>query len=241
METIQLDQTVGNLVSERPARARIFEALGIDYCCGGKIPLKEACNHLGLNPDTVLKALAEVDTSPEAGPDCNAMSLTELVDHIVDTHHAYLNNELPRLTGLIEKVVAAHGEKDARLAALAGVFHDLQAELEMHMNKEEQVLFPAVRELEGASTLPVFHCGSLSNPIGVMEMEHDNAGKALAEIRRLSDDYATPEWACNTYRALMDGLSTIEKDLHLHIHKENNILFPRVIEAERRLSATTAH
>lgn len=239
MTNLQLNQTVGDLVTEQPARARVFEQFGIDYCCGGKVLLKEACDNLGLNPASVLNALASADATPPEGPDCAAMGMAELVDHIVNTHHVYLKSELPRLAGLAEKVLSAHGDKDERIGELANTFHHLREELEMHMMKEEQVLFPAVKELDDASSLPVFHCGALGNPIAVMEMEHDNAGNALAELRRLSDDYAPPEWACNTYRALLDGLSTLEADLHQHIHKENNILFPRILDAESRLSAGT--
>jgi regulator of cell morphogenesis and NO signaling len=237
MSVLDINTTVGQLVTERPGRARIFERLGIDYCCGGKRPLVEACTERGLNPESVLNELAadEQHETPQER-DWAAAGLSELADHIEATHHAYLHEELPRLTALVTKVAAVHGEREPGLQELKEVFAGLRDELEMHLAKEEQVLFPMIRQLDLAQTLPQFHCGSVNNPIRVMEFEHDNAGAALARIRELTHDFTPTPEACNTYRAMLDGLAVLEKDLHQHIHKENNILFPRATEMEARLS-----
>jgi regulator of cell morphogenesis and NO signaling len=237
MTTIAMEKTVGELVCERPGRSRIFEDFGIDYCCGGKKPLAEACAKKGVAIDVVVDKLAraDADASQEDSVDYSAMALDKLVDHIMATHHTYLMKELPRLEKLSKKVEKAHADSDARLSALAQVVTALITELGSHMMKEEQVLFPIIRELVNADRLPAMHCGALSNPIGVMEAEHDAAGDALATMRNLTDGYALPEGACNSYRALLDGLHTLELDLHQHIHKENNILFPRALALEAEL------
>ncbi|HLV82123.1 MAG TPA: hemerythrin domain-containing protein, partial [Chthonomonadaceae bacterium] len=151
---------------------------------------------------------------------------------------AYLREALPRLSVLTEKVAGAHGASDPRLKELAGVFAALRAELEMHTLKEEKVLFPLCRQLDTAGERPAFHCGTVQNPIRVMIAEHEDAGEALAEIRRLTGDFTAPATACNTYRAMLQALEALESDLHLHIHKENNILFPRAVAAEACLQSS---
>jgi len=239
MTTIYTTRTVGDLVSERPGRSRIFEELDIDYCCGGKKPLEEASRAKGLDPAAVAERLREADTAPGAGEaDCAGMSLTALIDHIVAAHHEYLRRELPRLADLLAKVVERHGARETRLAETQRVFQGLKAELDMHMRKEEQILFPAIREMEETNGPSSFGCGFLSSPIGVMEMEHDSAGAALERLRELTDAYTPPDWACNTYRAVLDGLEALERDLHQHIHKENNILFPRALALESQVMAS---
>jgi regulator of cell morphogenesis and NO signaling len=232
------NSTVGEWVVDRPSRSRLLEKLGIDYCCGGKQPLAQACEAKGLDPDKVIEALIrEGDTAADLGePDWSQAPLSELCDHIVDTHHAFLNAELPRLQAIVTKVASVHGERHPEMADVRGVFENLKAELESHMDKEEQVLFPMVRQLERATERPTFHCGSVGNPIRVMEHEHDGAGNALAALRQLTKDYSTPADACNTWRAMADGLRQLEQDLHVHIHKENNILFPRALRVEQGLS-----
>jgi regulator of cell morphogenesis and NO signaling len=135
---------------------------------------------------------------------------------------------------MVTKVAAVHGEKEPRLAQIKDVFLALSAELTTHLMKEEQVLFPMIRQLEASEVLPSFHCGSLVYPINRMGVEHDGAGLALAQLRQLTDDFTPPAWACNTYRALFDALATFEQDMHQHIHKENNVLFPQAVLLERK-------
>ena len=234
MLTLDPLETVGNLVRERPNRARVFEALHIDFCCGGKLSLKQACEKRGLDPLNVLKAIEADDAVSQKAEliDADAMTLTELADHIEATHHAYMKSELPRLDMMTEKVARVHGDKDERLAVVRKAFVKLRAELEPHMMKEEQILFPMIRRLEAANGRPEFHCGRIANPIRQMEHEHDQSGNALAVIREATDNFDPPEWACNTYRAMLDSLARLEVDLHQHIHKENNVLFPKAIALE---------
>lgn len=226
--------TVGAVVTRQPSLSRVFEKAGIDYCCGGKKSLEDACREKGIDLDELVNRLEEAQASQEKENvvDAAVMSLTELADHIETTHHAYLRSELPRLDAMTEKVASVHGEKDSRLREVRETYRALAAELTSHMMKEEQILFPMVRQLEATESAQEFHCGSVQNPIGQMEHEHDQAGAALERLRELTDGYTPPEWACNTYRALLDALSHLERDLHQHIHKENNVLFPRTITME---------
>jgi regulator of cell morphogenesis and NO signaling len=238
MSTSILDTPVGQLVSEQPGRSRVFERFGLDYCCGGKKALNVACVEKHLDVDAVVRELLRADTvTPAPETDWPRASLAHLCDHIVDTHHAYLREALPRLTGLIDKVVNVHGDRHPALAEVAAVFEAFREELELHMVKEEQILFPFIKQLEVADKAPSFHCGSLQNPIRVMEAEHDSAGDALAKLRELNDDYRPPMGACNTYRSMLDGLAEIEADMHTHVHLENNILFPRATAREALLEA----
>ena len=160
-----------------------------------------------------------------------------LVDHIVTTHHDYLREALPRLDLIIGKVVRAHGEAHPELRELQQVFGAFQSDLELHMLKEERVLFPMCRELDAARTLPAFHCASVNNPILVMTLEHEHAGSDLAAMRALTGDFTPPADACVTYRVMLDGLADLERDMHRHVHLENNILFPRATAAEATLAA----
>jgi len=235
MTTFQLDNTVGSIVRDHPALSRLFEYAKVDYCCGGQKTLDEACRQRGIDPQQFLAQLEDYAAS-ETAPEVNVaeLFLTELADHIERIHHAYLHEELPRLEKMVTKVAAVHGEKEPRLAQIKDIFLALSAELAAHLLKEEQVLFPLIRQLEASDTLPRFHCGTVVNPISRMEFEHDEAGAALAQLRQLTDDFTPPEWACNTYRTLFDALLTFEQDMHQHVHKENNVLFPRAILLEQQ-------
>ena len=235
---IQVDEqrTVAELVTEQPARARVFERYGIDYCCGGKRPLAEAAVERGVVTETLLSELASIEAADEdEAVDWSQRSMTELADHIEATHHDFLRTELPRLAMLVDKVATVHGGRHPWMIEVRTVFGALAAELDSHMMKEEQILFPICRQLDGPGTPAAFHCGSVQNPIRVMEHEHDDAGQALARMRSLTSDYTPPEDACNTFRVVLDSLSELEADLHRHIHKENHILFPMAAEAEARL------
>lgn len=234
--TFQTTDIIGDIVAARPGLARVFERYRIDYCCGGQRPLAEACAERGVDADEVRAQLEAAASTATSGPSPAEMSLTALVAHIEATHHVYLRSEMPRLQQLTSKIASVHGEHDARLHDVRDVVIDLSAELESHMRKEEQVLFPMVRQLESADGPVAFHCGSLANPIRQMESEHDEVASALERLRALTDDYTVPEWGCNTYRATLAALTELEADLHAHVHKENNVLFPRAIavEASRR-------
>lgn len=218
------DATVGGLVAERPGRARVFEEFGIDYCCGGRQTLRQACERRNLSPEVVLRRLADADAErPADEPDWAAAPLGRLCDHIVETHHAFLKRELPRVGRLVAKVAGVHGDRHPELVRVRDLFDPFARDMEMHMAKEEQVLFPLIRRLAAGEAVPMSPAG----PIHVMEAEHDQAGAAVEEMRRLTDGFRPPEGACNSYRAMLAGLHEIEQDLHRHVHKENNILFPR--------------
>ncbi len=235
------EATVGGLVAAKPGRSRIFEQLGIDYCCGGKVALAVACDKKGLDTNTVIQMLAAFDSlgaAPAEAVDPAGMTLAALADHIEQTHHAYLKTELPRLDFITEKVSRVHGDHDPRLAEMRTAFVGLSQEMLSHMQKEEHILFPMIRRLEQSRNASILHCGTLANPIHQMESEHDSAGGAMARMRELTDNFTPPAWACNTYRAMLDALAQLERDLHQHVHKENNVLFPRALEFEQSLAPT---
>lgn len=169
--------------------------------------------------------------------DLAASSLSELADHVEQTHHTYLRSELPRLEEIAAKVVSIHGDKDPRLHKVRETFLALKAELSSHMMKEERILFPMVRELEASDEAPMFHCGTLANPIRQMEMEHDQADSALVQLRELTDGFTIPEGACDTYQDMLNALARFEQDLREHIHKESEALFPRALQMEQEKSA----
>jgi regulator of cell morphogenesis and NO signaling len=232
-----LTKTVREIALEQPSSIRVFEELGIDYCCGGRKPLAEACAARQLEIDDVLAALDLAANANAASPiDWAQASLSRLIEHIVATHHLYVKRELPRLAVLAQKVVNRHGDTQAHLPAMQKATLQLEDELTYHLAKEENVLFPYIASLETAlasgSSQPDACFGNLANPIAMMTHEHDSAGALLGEIRRLSDDFTTPAGACPTYHAFYDGLREFEQDLHQHIHLENNILFPRAIDLE---------
>jgi regulator of cell morphogenesis and NO signaling len=240
LSRISPDRLVSDLVVEQPDRSRVFEQLGIDYCCGGKQMLAAACKRAGVEVAQAVALLEAIDrdAGAEGEPNWSHASLSELARDIVERHHGYLRRELPRLGQMVDKVLAAHGEAHSELNVVREVFAGLVQELTMHMMKEEQVLFPMVVAMEEAAATgagrPKFFCGSVENPIAVMEDEHQQAGDALARMRSLTKGYNPPADACPTYIALLRGLAQLEADLHLHIHKENNILFPRAAALERQ-------
>jgi regulator of cell morphogenesis and NO signaling len=231
--------TLADLAATSPSAIRILEQYGLDYCCGGKQAIEDACLSKGLAPEQILQEIDAAAVTAAVDRDWQTAPLDELVSHIVETHHAYLKLDLPVLEARIEKVVAVHGARDPqRLPRLLAVFAGLRRELEAHLHKEEAILFPFIVQYGRAESrnqpVPPVPFGSIANPIAAMEREHVGAGDALAEIRELTSDFNPPAYACATVRALYDGLKSLEQDLHVHIHLENNILFPRAIALEKR-------
>lgn len=228
--TIDPARTVAEILLEAPARAAIFEKHRIDYCCNGKRPLAEACARRGLDPAAIAEELAHpAAVAPGACEAAAAASCAELVRHIIDVHHALLQRELPRLTVLAEKVAKVHGPHEPRCIEIARVFAAMRAELEDHMGKEEEILFPFVVKLEQGADSPF---PTIGRPIACMEDEHTAVGEALEQLRALTDGYDAPAHACNSWRVLYFGLGELERDLHRHIHEENNVLFPRALALE---------
>jgi regulator of cell morphogenesis and NO signaling len=236
---IATTQTVRDIALEQPSSIRVFEHYGIDYCCGGRKPLSEACAAGNVEVDAVIAALetAAQGATPVV-TDWAQGTLSSLSEHIVATHHAYVKAELPRLAMLAQKVVNRHGDTRAELPAIQKALAELDQDLTQHLAKEEAILFPYIESLERALTdgtaKPHGCFGAVANPIAMMTQEHEAAGGLLARMRTLSDNYTTPVGACPTYHAFYDGLKDFEKDLHQHIHLENNILFPRAIEMESK-------
>jgi regulator of cell morphogenesis and NO signaling len=201
--------------------------------------LSDACVHANVPVENVLRALEQggsFQQVAEEGQNFAAGSLGELSEHIVTTHHAYMKQEIPRLHQLLNKVVSVHGKAHPELGKIQQTFQGMSSELISHMMKEENILFPYIVALENAITRgrpkprPVF--GTVSNPVHMMELEHESAGAAIKEISALSSNYTPPEEACFSYKTLYSALKEFKNDLHQHVHLENNILFPRAITME---------
>jgi len=224
---IDLTSTLGDLVTEDPRRARILEGYGLDYCCGGQRSLAAASADKGLDAAGV--ALALDLPQPEAAPQWQALGLAALADHVEAVHHKYLWDELDRLRGLAEKVANVHGERHPELASVRDDYSAAADDLAPHLMKEERILFPAIRALDASGSSGF---GDIGAPIAMMMAEHDVAGELFERMRETTGGYVVPADGCESYRQLMLGLGAMEADLHEHIHKENNVLFPRALRAQ---------
>ena len=242
---IDVQQTVREVALSIPAATRVFEKLGIDYCCGGGKSLEQACGAANIQVQNVVELLRSAETSAEARRSTGTVEwatapLADLIQHIKQTHHAYTREEIARLGPLLEKVCRVHGEAHPELHEIRAAFESLAQELVTHMMKEEFVLFPYVERLEEAAISgdPVIPApfGTVKNPVSMMEHEHETAGSILRKMHFLSNGYCPPAQACTSYKTLYTALAEFERDLHQHIHLENNILFPRAIEMERAAS-----
>ena len=221
--------------SSRPSGlAAQLERLDLDYCCGGAAALADACLANGLDPEAVVIELGAHVSADAAPAPWSSMGGVELVDHLVDIHHQYLWDELPRLQALVDKVLGVHGDRHPELADIAACFGTIRADIEPHLTKEEQILFPAIGDLFTAAETPTFGFDSMGDPISMMLREHDDLGELLRRLRALTTDYTPPADGCASYSALFSGLEQLEADTHLHVHKENNLLFPKVLERERQ-------
>ena len=236
---VTTEKTVRELALEEPGAARVFESLGIDYCCGGKQTLEQACRAANLPVNKVLDALKVGQRStPVPSNDHNWQTepLGDFVSHIINTHHKYTREEIARLGPLFDKVCSVHGERHPELFQLRTAFQGLAQELTTHLMKEEMVLFPYIVRMEESviQNEPILPppFGTVRNPVSMMEHEHDSAGAALRTLRASSNGYAAPPDACISFQTLYKTLAEFEADLHQHIHLENNILFPRAIALE---------
>jgi regulator of cell morphogenesis and NO signaling len=218
--------SVGDIAAALPSSVRVFEQYGIDFCCGGGKSLGTACHDQGLSVDEITRAIDAACPEAALERDWTHAPLGALTDHIVTTYHDALRTDLPRLQAMAAKVHAVHGARPP-LEGVKHVLSTLADELTTHMRKEEEVLFPAIHRADaGREANPRW----IAMPITIMEHEHEDAGAMLAELRRLTDDYVPPVWACQTVRALYRGVNELEHSLHLHVHLENNVLFPRAIQ-----------
>lgn len=221
-----IDRTVGEIVAESPTQARVFQSFGIDFCCQGGRTLRQACELKGIAACAVIEQL-ESSRQPNTTPQENPALLppAELVAYIVAHHHQYLRDELPRIHAMAERVARVHGGHTASLLILFDVFRGMAEELSNHIEKEEQILFPAIIALSRGETAAL----PLDGPVAHLMQEHEDAGAALLRIRELTHDFSAPPEACNTYRALFAGLAELEADLHRHVHLENSVLFPAAL------------
>ena len=226
------ENQVSEFVNRNPDHAMaIFNRLDIDFCCGGDKTLKLACEELKLDHEQILSQLNDSSklSREENSEDWTQFRSSKLADHIVSVHHKYLYEALPRLTELMEKVVRAHGKNHPELFELEKNIRLLREDLEPHMLKEEDVLFPMIRKMEGDIEGGMSLSRLVANPIRVMMSEHDNVGRLLQNIKTLTNNYSPPEDACGTYLFLFEKLKELESDTHLHVHKENNLLFPQAL------------
>jgi len=227
------EKTIREIALENPATIRVFERFGIDYCCGGRKSLEQACTELQLSAEQVREKLNEIANTTSDERDWQSAPLAKIIQHIVRKHHNYCRQEVPRLKALALKVKSRHGDTHPELTEIAGIVERLGNDLLMHMLKEEQVLFPYIAAVEHAHAAgeegprPFF--GHVTNPVSAMMDDHDEAGEMLRQLRKLSGDYTPPMGACPSYQGLFAGLEDFEKDMHQHVHLENNILFPRAI------------
>lgn len=233
-------ETLGQFVAKDIRNAQIFKKFGIDFCCGGKLTLEEACREKGLNISEVERELQQADKLPAYRPlPYNDWSLSFLADYIINTHHRYVVKNLPEIRNYAEKVMNVHGSRHPELGPIRRLVEEVYNELMTHTVKEEKVLFPYIKELEttaaGQQPMHAAHFGTVQNPINMMEMEHESVSQALAKIRNLSNNYSLPEDACASYSLLYRMLDEFEEDLILHIHLENNILFPKAVELEKKI------
>ncbi|MBK9282962.1 MAG: iron-sulfur cluster repair di-iron protein [Sphingobacteriaceae bacterium] len=233
--------TIGEIVKEDFRKAEVFKKYGLDFCCGGKKSIAKACSEKGIDAIALEKDLKAIDESPNnlASQNFDTWELDFLADYILNTHHKYVTQAHTILFEYTQKVARVHGDRHPELVEIADTFMEIMHELNSHMMKEENILFPYIKSLAISKrqklevTVPGF--GSVQNPINMMEHEHDSAGRLMEKIKELSNNFTPPSTACNTYRVSFAKLQEYQDDLHQHIHLENNILFPKAIALEKEL------
>lgn len=237
---IKEDNTVAEIVVKNIKAAHIFKKYGIDFCCGGGITLEKACAKNNANLDALIAEIEDLENSTSKSYNYSKWELDFLVDHIINIHHTYVEESIPILLQYANKVAKVHGHHYSELIEINQLVENVVKELAAHMKKEELILFPYIKHLVKASreeTEPKPpHFGTIENPIQMMHEEHDYAGDVFKRIAVLTNNYKTPEGACNTFKALYSKLEEFEQDLHQHIHLENNILFPKAITLKKQLS-----
>ncbi|HEX7847817.1 MAG TPA: iron-sulfur cluster repair di-iron protein [Chitinophagaceae bacterium] len=241
------NQTLAQIVTDNHRTAAVFEKYHLDFCCKGKRSLQQACDEQNIAVDKLLNELNTV--SPGSSGSCQVafpfdkLSLSQLTSYITSTHHSYVKNELPQLLGYSQKLASKHGKQHQELLKIFELLVAIKEEMDLHMQKEERVLFPRINEIEKLSQQPEanykLNISYLQAPVTLMEQEHDHAGALTEEIRNLSNNYETPADGCTTYKLMYASLKAFEMDLHQHVHLENNILFPKAIALAKNISETT--
>ena len=238
-----ISKTLSDIVNEQFQTASVFEKYHLDYCCKGRRSLQQACEEQNVPVNEIIADLNKIYADTSTTPDFNSIQLTQLAEYIVHTHHSYVKKEMPQITGFLQKVSSKHGNRHPELFKISELFTELAAEMTHHMDEEESVIFPRIKQLEknGLEQLPL-NAGMneyLKLPIINMEVEHENAGNILSEIRYLTNNYTPPADACTTYKLMYACLHAFEIDLHQHVHLENSILFPKALAQEKVMQMTT--
>ncbi|MDE3181767.1 MAG: iron-sulfur cluster repair di-iron protein [Acidobacteriota bacterium] len=235
------------IVNEFPAAARVFESVGIDYCCGGEMPLQDACKEAHVKVEEILRLIKDdrvSDSSEKQLANWIHVPLPDLIEYIVKKHHGYCRKEQERLEPLLAKVVQVHGDRHPELKSIQLLFNRMTHELAQHLPKEEKMLFPIILGMSRASLekepMPRLELGAVQNPVSMMILEHDECGRILKEMHSLSHGYEPPADACGSYQSLYQGLKEFEEDMHHHVYLENYVLFPRTVSLEKQFGARRA-
>ena len=233
-------ETMGEIATKDLRKAEIFKKYGLDFCCGGKKTVQEACAEKGIDSTKVEEELRKADQNIVSRPiPYNDWAPDFLADYIVNTHHSYVKKSLPEIRGYANKVASVHGNHHPELITIRDLVEEINEELIDHMGKEENILFPFVKQLVAAKNsgqpLPPVDFGTVENPINMMQHEHEAVGRNLEQIRKLSKNYALPQDACASYSVFFKMMEEFESDLFIHIHLENNILFPKALKLEKEL------
>lgn len=236
---VQKENKIGEIVARNFHAAQVFESFGLDFCCGGKKSISDACAEKKLNPENVISELSKIDEKLLNEQRFENWEPDFLIDYIVNNHHLYVVNSVFSIEHHLQKVTSAHKEKHPEVVSIQAIFSELKEELLNHMQKEEKMLFPYIKKLslavKNSLEIPIAPFGAVETPLTVLESEHESAGKMMAEINKLSAGYAPPDDACGTFRVLYQELNEFENDLHMHVHLENNILFPKALGLENKL------
>lgn len=234
---ISNETIIGELVAEDYRTASVFKTNGIDFCCNGNRSIADACEKKQLDSAELIDALHKVTEQTKASNiDYNAWPADLLADYIEKTHHRYVKRKIQEIVPFLNKVTSVHGERHPELNEVQSLFAECIVELTSHLKKEEEILFPFVRKMATAEEYSQPPFATVQNPISMMVHEHDAEGERFRKIAALTNNYTPPEDACNTYRVTFSLLKEFEEDLHLHIHLENNILFPKAIAMEKKLN-----
>ena len=230
-----MTKSLAQIVTSNHRAASVFEKYQLDFCCNGKRTLEQACQEKDLGPDEILAELTQVTNTNSCSVSVpfDKLTLTQLTDFIIHTHHSYVKKEMPAILNYLEKVSSKHGERHPEMIKVFQLFSAVKEEMELHMQKEELVLFPRIKDIEKqvSENKPIVLSPSyILAPVTMMEQEHEHAGSMLAEIRKLTNQFTAPPDACTTYKLSFAALEAFEKDLHQHVHLENNILFPKALK-----------
>lgn len=238
-----ISKTLSEIVNEKFQTATVFEKYHLDYCCKGRRSLQQACEEQNVPVNEIIEDLGKIYTNTSTTPDFNNIKLSRLAEYIVHTHHSYVKKEMPQIISFLQKVSSKHGNRHPELYKISELFSELAVEMTNHMDKEELVVFPRIKQLETNGldhlTFDAQKYEYLKLPIINMETEHEDAGNKMNEIRLLTNNYTPPADACTTYKLMFACLHAFEIDLHQHVHLENSILFPKALALEKEMQMTS--